>query len=62
MTYFRTVNDNNSVLPAIKTSSINGNIRLFESANKGGAKRKSRKGKKGGSKRKRKQTIRRACF
>jgi hypothetical protein len=49
MLNFSGLKDITSVLPEIKATNIDGNMRLFETAHKGGAKRKSRKS--GGRKR-----------
>jgi hypothetical protein len=49
MLNFSVFKDNNSVLSGIKATNTGGNIQLFETAHKGGAKRKSRKS--GGRKR-----------
>jgi hypothetical protein len=56
---FSGLKDITSVLPEIKATNTGGNIQLFETAHKGGAKRKSRK--RGGKKRtaKKKKTARR---
>jgi len=61
MLHFTGVNNNNTALPAIKATNTSGNTQIYESANKGGSKRKSKK--RGGKKNKRKRTMRRrACF
>lgn len=41
---FSGLKDNINVLPEMKATNTGGNIQLFETAHKGGAKRKSRKG------------------
>ena len=43
MLNFSGLKDITSILPEIKATNIGGNIQLFETAHKGGAKRKSRK-------------------
>jgi hypothetical protein len=63
MLRFGELNNSDSALPAMKATNTSGNVRLFESANRGGARRKSRKGKrKGLRKSKKNKSIRRACF
>ena len=63
MLNFSGLKDITSVLPEIKATNIGGNMRLFETAHKGGAKRKSRKnrGKKRTTKKRanKKKTVRR---
>ena len=56
---FSGLKDITSVLPEIKATNTGGNIQLFETAHKGGAKRKSRKSR--GKKRttKKRKTARR---
>ena len=44
MLNFSGLKDITSVLSGIKATNTSGNMRLFETAHKGGAKRKSRKG------------------